>query len=94
MNNIHEEPNKWGRFHFELSLSPDFDALVRLRKPKNKNIERVQIDSSDKIAQSATTAKNKTTERTVSEELLLKPTTISLKALNDKTNIIQDKVLL
>ena len=53
MNNIHEEPNKWGRFHFELSLSPDFDALVKLRKPKAKNIERVQIDNNDKIAQSA-----------------------------------------
>ena len=36
MNNSHEEPNKWGRFHFELSLIPDFDALVKLRKPKAK----------------------------------------------------------
>ena len=36
MHNKHEEKNKWGRFHFELNLMPDFDALVRLRKPKAK----------------------------------------------------------
>ena len=36
MQNRHEEVNKGGRFHFELSMSPDIDALVKLRKPKNK----------------------------------------------------------
>ena len=39
MNNDHEEFDKKGRFHFELSISPDFDALVKLRKPKNKEKE-------------------------------------------------------
>lgn len=42
MRNSHEEVNKCGRFHIELSLTPDFDALVKLRKPKNKNIEHVR----------------------------------------------------
>lgn len=81
-------------FHFELSLSPDFDALVKLRKPKKQNIERVQIENSDKIAQSISTVKAEKTERVASKELLLKPTTITLKALNNKTNIIQNRVLL
>ena len=43
MRNSHEEVNKCGRFHIELSLQPDFDALVKLRKPKNT--EKVEIDN-------------------------------------------------
>ena len=35
MRNKFETPPTCGRFHFELSLSPDIDALVKLRKPKN-----------------------------------------------------------
>ena len=42
MRNSHEEVNKCGRFHIELSLQPDFDALVKLRHPKN--VEKVKID--------------------------------------------------
>lgn len=42
MRNHYEENPKCGRFHFELSLTPDFDALVKLRRPKN--IEKVKID--------------------------------------------------
>ena len=58
MNNNHEEVDKRGRFHFELSISPDFDALVKLRKPKNKNIERVQIENKDiEVASKKTTGK-------------------------------------
>ncbi|MCR5261857.1 MAG: BamA/TamA family outer membrane protein [Candidatus Gastranaerophilales bacterium] len=34
MKNRYED-SSWGRFHIEMSLSPDFDALVKLRKPKN-----------------------------------------------------------
>ena len=49
MNNIHEEHNRWGRFHFELTLSPDFDALVKLRKPKKTDSEQVQIDNNDNL---------------------------------------------
>ena len=44
MNNNHEEVDKRGRFHFELSITPDFDALVKLRKPKVQNIEKVKLD--------------------------------------------------
>lgn len=35
-NNYESAP--WGRFHFELSLSPDFDAIVKRRKPKTENL--------------------------------------------------------
>lgn len=48
MRNSHEEEYHQGRFHFELSLQPDFDALVKLRKPKN--VEKVQIDDEIKFA--------------------------------------------
>ena len=36
MRNKFETPPTCGRFHFELSLSPDFDAIVRMRKPKQE----------------------------------------------------------
>ena len=49
MRNNHEEVNKCGRFHIELSLSPDFDALVKLRHPKN--VEKVQIEDTVKIVE-------------------------------------------
>ena len=48
MRNAYEENSKCGRFHIELSLTPDFDALVKLRKPKG--IENVKIDDDTKIA--------------------------------------------
>ena len=35
-NNYESSP--WGRFHFEMSLSPDFDAIVKLRKPKAERL--------------------------------------------------------
>jgi len=47
MRNNHEEVNKCGRFHIELSLTPDFDALVKLRKPKN--IQQVKIDDNTNL---------------------------------------------
>ena len=47
MRNSHEEEYHQGRFHFELSLQPDFDALVKLRKPKNA--EKVKIDDDIKF---------------------------------------------
>ena len=49
MKNNHEEVNKWGRFHFELSLTPDFDYFLSLRKPK-KDVERVKLDDNTKVA--------------------------------------------
>lgn len=38
--NRYEPPNHWGRFHFEISLSPDYEMLLKLRKPK-KVVEEV-----------------------------------------------------
>ena len=45
MNNNHEETNKRGRFHFELSLTPDFDYFLNQRKPKKvlKKLSRIII---------------------------------------------------
>ena len=40
MRNHYETNPKCGRFHFELSLTPDFDALVAMRKPKG--VEQVK----------------------------------------------------
>lgn len=34
--NKYEPSNHWGRFHFELSMSPDYDMLLKWRKPKEK----------------------------------------------------------
>ena len=47
MKNKYEVRQSWGRFHIEMSLSPDFDAIVRLRRPKN--IEKVKIDDNIKF---------------------------------------------
>ena len=38
LQNRYEEPPSWGRFHIELSFAPDFDALVKLRKPKSEKL--------------------------------------------------------
>ena len=43
MRNRYEEVNKLGRFHFEMCIAPDFDAMVKLRHPK-KGIENVRND--------------------------------------------------
>ncbi len=32
------ETSSWGRFHIDLSLSPDFDTIVALRQPKDNGI--------------------------------------------------------
>lgn len=36
IRNSHEEHSKAGRFHFDVVITPDYDALVKLRKPKVK----------------------------------------------------------
>ncbi|MBQ9245976.1 ShlB/FhaC/HecB family hemolysin secretion/activation protein [bacterium] len=56
MNNSHEEVNRWGRFHFELSLTPDFDYFLSRRHPK-KDVERVKLDDNTKVATVTTTQK-------------------------------------
>lgn len=52
MRNAYEETSKCGRFHFELSLTPDFDALVAMRKPKGggNDVEKVEVDNALKLA--------------------------------------------
>lgn len=49
IRNSHEQVHKWGRFHFELSLTPDFDKLVKLRHPKGE--EKVQKLEDMKLAE-------------------------------------------
>ena len=53
MRNSHEV-DRWGRFHFELSLTPDFDYFLSRRKPK-KDVERVKLDDNTKVAISENT---------------------------------------
>ena len=66
MRNNHEEVNKCGRFHIEMSVSPDFDALVNLRKPKNgKNVEKVKVDDGMKLAQSKETKQSNVSQKSV-----------------------------
>jgi len=67
--NRHEEDCYQGRFHFELSLQPDFDALVKLRKPKN--VEKVKIDDDIKFVKRSKKEKTITTipKRTVIKSL-------------------------
>ncbi|MCQ2957893.1 MAG: BamA/TamA family outer membrane protein [Candidatus Gastranaerophilales bacterium] len=38
IQNKYETGSKWGRFHFDINLSPDFDMLLKLRKPKNEKV--------------------------------------------------------
>ena len=77
MRNSHEEVNKCGRFHIELSITPDFDALVKLRKPKNKNIERVQVDDNTKVAESDSSEHKVSAKKTVIKSLSTKQKTVS-----------------
>ena len=69
ITNRHEEDCYQGRFHFELSLQPDFDALVKLRKPKN--VEKVKIDDDIKFVKRSKKEKTTTTvpKRTVIKSL-------------------------
>ena len=40
--NRHEDHHSWGRFHFDLNISPDFDYILKHRKPKGEPVEMVQ----------------------------------------------------
>ena len=76
MRNSHEEEYHQGRFHFELSLQPDFDALVKLRKPKNA--EKVKIDDDIKFVKHSkkekiiTTVPKRTVIKSLSQEKKIK----------------------
>lgn len=67
MRNNHEEVNKCGRFHIELSLQPDFDAMVKLRKPKNA--EKVKIDDDIKLVNETKKDTVTSSKRTVIKSL-------------------------
>ena len=92
MRNNHEEVNKCGRFHIELSLTPDFDALVKLRKPKNKNIEHVRNIEENPLkkedikvlANSDDKVKNK---RSINEYLTLSNKDLAEEIVKPKTKI-------
>jgi hypothetical protein len=80
MRNNHEEVNKCGRFHIEMSVSPDFDALVNLRKPKNgKKVEKVKIDDGIKFTQ-----RNKTEQEIANKKTVIKKYTTVEQAKNKK----------
>ena len=49
MRNKYEVNQSWGRFHIEMSLSPDFDAIVRLRKPKRTIIKSLSFEQKMKL---------------------------------------------
>lgn len=67
MRNNHEEVNKCGRFHFEMSVTPDFDALVKLRKPKNP--QKVKIDDDKNFVSSKRENVSAAQKRTVIKAL-------------------------
>ncbi len=99
MRNGHEENSKCGRFHFEMSISPDFDALLSLRMPKHvepvkkkkqkqikeENIDRVQIDTPKKEV----VADNKKTEitRPLNQYLALSNKDLTKEITKPKTMI-------
>ena len=47
MRNNHEDKKSWGKFHFDLNITPDFDAILAMRKPKEKKIETVKLPESE-----------------------------------------------
>ena len=67
MRNHYEENPKCGRFHIELSVTPDFDALVKLRKPKG--VEQVKIDDGVKLVNSTKRNSIETKKPTVIKSL-------------------------
>ena len=55
--NNHEDRHRWGRFHFDLNISPDFDYILKHRKPKGEPVEMVQAPPQpEQTAQSIQTA--------------------------------------
>ena len=70
MRNNYEENPKCGRFHFELSLTPDFDALVAMRKPKGgKGIEQVKQDDGKNSVKVVYNRRKKPTKTTIVKSL-------------------------
>ena len=67
MRNHYEENPKCGRFHIELSVTPDFDALVKLRKPKG--VEQVKINDGVKLVNSTKRNSIETKKPTVIKSL-------------------------
>ena len=87
MNNNHEEVDKRCRFHFELSISPDFDALVKLRRPKEHNIEKVKLDKPEiKLAETVQN-NNKPLSRSFSQYLSMSNQEIAHKIISPKPTV-------
>ena len=53
LNDLRQEDNKYGRFHFELTMAPDFDALLRNRygapKAVEKHVEAEYVNNYDDV---------------------------------------------
>ena len=52
VNNAYEYDRKYGRFHFELALEPNFDALLRNRstaRPAKKEVDADFINNYDDV---------------------------------------------
>lgn len=45
INNAYEQHRKYGRFHFELTLEPDFDALLSRRSTKPQPVAPKEVES-------------------------------------------------
>ena len=88
--NDYEERSRWGRFHFDMSITPDFDALVKLRRPKEKNIEQVKLDDKTKVTSNIQTTQAKKSSpkqasKTISKQAISnKPQYLAYLALDNK----------
>ena len=85
MRNNHEEVNKCGRFHIELSLTPDFDALVKLRKPKN--VEKVQVDDETKLVKNNPNNDKKIIKRSFSQYISMNNKELAEEIIKPQTLI-------
>ena len=90
MRNNHEENSKCGRFHFEMSISPDFDALLNLRMPKHveqvRNVKPNPLKKEeDKITENNDNDKVKIT-RPIGQYLAHKNKDLAKEITKQKTN--------
>ena len=87
MNNNHEEVDKRCRFHFELSITPDFDALVKLRKPKVQNIEKVKLDMPEIEVAEFVKNNNKLPSMSFSQHLSMSNQELAHKIISPKPTV-------
>lgn len=90
--NRHEERHKWGRFHFDLNISPDFDYLLKHRKPKGEPVEMVQAPESeqnqDKVQFADYVAP---VEETVQEENIINVSNTQNKSTSNQAELDEER---